>query len=82
MPPAKARSTCESALFDESSLPINIFYSITGSIFLKNRQISALQVLHLILEPCHMTGVLLLSLFQRLLGVHQAVDYISPVVLC
>ena len=42
----------------------------------------SLQVLHLILEPCQMTGVLLLSLFQRRLGAHQAADYIPPVVVC
>ena len=42
----------------------------------------SLQVLHLILVPYQMTGVLLLSLFQRRLGAHQAVDYIPPVVVC
>ena len=42
----------------------------------------SLQVLDLILEPCQMTGVLLLSLFQRQLGTHQAADYILPVVVC
>ena len=29
-----------------------------------------------------MTGVLLLLLFQRWLGAHQAADYIPPVVVC
>ena len=38
------------------------------------------QILHLILEPCQMTEVLLLSLFQRRLGIRPFADYIPPVV--
>ena len=42
----------------------------------------SLQVLHLILKSCQMTEVLLLSLFQRRLGAHQAADHIPSVVVC